>query len=310
VTPAETQLWNRILSRASRQSGEIARELLKAYRIIREQLSDAQLARLIEDGRLDAVIEAALPQRLLDSAFMPARDTIRNGIIDSVNLFAKDIPLGTRGIGVAFDSLSPYVIRGIRELESRVITTLEAETRETLRAFVENGLRDGIAPRAIARQVRSFIGLAPNQLQEVENFRAALEGRDGRDPFGYKLRDKRFDRTIEKGELSAEQIEKMTEIYRQKKIAWNAEVNARTAALDAQKLAQKLSWQAAIDQGIVDRDRLMKRWVGVMDSRERPEHVAMERETVPFDAQYSNGEDIPGSSTFNCRCISAYFLAP
>jgi hypothetical protein len=90
-------------------------------------------------------------------------------------------------------------------------------------------------------------------------------------------------------------------------VAFNAETNTRTLSLEAQKVGSALTWQDAIDRGVVDPSRLMKRWSGVMDSRERPEHVAMEGEVVRFDEPYSNGEDIPGISTWNCRCVSIMF---
>jgi SPP1 gp7 family putative phage head morphogenesis protein len=43
-----------------------------------------------------------------------------------------------------------------------------------------------------------------------------------------------------------------------------------------------------------------KTWSGVLDDRERDEHVEMEGETVGIDDVFSNGEDYPGEP--NCRC--------
>jgi len=30
---------------------------------------------------------------------------------------------------------------------------------------------------------------------------------------------------------------------------------------------------------------------------------------VPFGSTYSNGEDVPGESTYGCRCVSRVFVA-
>ena len=110
------------------------------------------------------------------------------------------------------------------------------------------------------------------------------------------------------GGLTEAQVEKMVDAYRRKMIAFNAETNARTATLDAFKLGQELSWQDAKDKGLLgERDVLVKQWKGVMDDREREEHIAMEGETVPIDSPYSNGEMIPGESTYNCRCLSIVY---
>jgi len=77
----------------------------------------------------------------------------------------------------------------------------------------------------------------------------------------------------------------------------------RTATLDALKKGQDLSWRDAIEKGVVV-GTLTKTWVTVHDDRVRPEHVAMDGQTVPFDAPYSNGQMVPGETDYNCRCIS------
>jgi uncharacterized protein with gpF-like domain len=46
----------------------------------------------------------------------------------------------------------------------------------------------------------------------------------------------------------------------------------------------------------------LKTWFGVMDERERDEHVALEGETVGIDENFSNG--IPYPSEPNCRCAA------
>jgi hypothetical protein len=191
----------------------------------------------------------------------------------------------------------------VRALDTKVVQTLKSDVVDVVRAHVENGLRDGVNPRVVARELGQVIGLAPNQEAAVRNFRKLLEAGDP-EALVRKLRDRRFDSTIRRGALGPEQIEKMTEAYRRRMIAFNAETNARTASLDSMRAGQRLSWQSAIDSGIVDGSRLVKRWSGVLDARERPEHVAMEGETVPFDQPFSNGEMTPGESTYNCRCIA------
>ncbi len=286
--------------------------VLKAFRLIRESLSESQLARIISTGNLDALLDAALRQALMDTAFQPVRDQIRRSVGQSVTYYAKQIaiPATLPGVTIAFDVLSPHVIDGIRSLETKVVGDLENDVRETVRAFVENGLRDGVGPRTIARDLRTVVGLGPSQLEQVQNFRDALTGQNGRSVADYTLRDKRFDRTIAKGDLTPEQVDKMVEAYRKKRIAQNAETVARTATLDAQKLGQHLAMQDAIQKGVYDPNRLVKTWRGVMDSRERDSHIAMEGDTVPWDQPYSNGQMIPGDTEYNCRCVSIYRQRP
>jgi uncharacterized protein with gpF-like domain len=92
-------------------------------------------------------------------------------------------------------------------------------------------------------------------------------------------------------------------------VAFNAETHARTAALDAQKLAQKLTWEQAVARGDVDGGRLKKRWTQIDRPTKRLEHIPLHGEVVPWDQPYSNGQMIPGESDFNCGCLSLFFLA-
>jgi hypothetical protein len=306
MTPAERAFWQRANRRAATQQPEIQQAMLRAFQIIRESLSDAELERIVASGAIDQLFVRVLTEAVLDRAFIPLRQRIRQATERQVKFAAADLP--GRGkvngqISVSFDVLNPKVIEAVRALDTKVVQTLKSDVVDVVRAHVENGLRDGVNPRVVARELGQVIGLAPNQEAAVRNFRKLLEDGDP-DALVRKLRDRRFDSTVRRGALGPEQIEKMTDAYRRRMIAFNAETNARTASLDSMRAGQRLSWQSAIDSGIVDGSRLVKRWSGVLDARERPEHVAMEGETVPFDQPFSNGEMTPGESTYNCRCIA------
>jgi len=312
MSPSERRLWAVVMRRAAVMNPELAASILAAFQILRDNLSDAELARALDLGFAEQIAAQIITAAAWNAAVQPVRDQIRRGIVQSVKYFQRDLPKpppAIRNLGVTFDYLSPKVIDAIRALESRVLTDLEASTRETVRAFIENGLRDGTGPITMARDLRSMIGLGPTQMQEVLNFRDALAGANGRSIRDYTLRNRVVDRLLAKGPLTPEQIDRYTEVYRTRRIAQNAETIARTASLDAQKLGNQLSWQDAIDKGIVDGDRTRKTWVGVMDDRERPEHVEMEGETVPFDEPFSNGQMTPGDDEYNCRCIARYWQA-
>jgi hypothetical protein len=109
------------------------------------------------------------------------------------------------------------------------------------------------------------------------------------------------------GGLTPAQIDKMAETYRKRFIAHNAETHARTIALDAQKHAQGLAWEDAIRRGVVNAEDLVDTWVAVGgpggDGRNRPEHLDMHGEQVPFGSPFSNGQVIPGETDYNCRCL-------
>lgn len=318
MSPADRSLWLAAMRRASQEQPQLALAILRALRVIADTLSEADLTAIIRSGNLDRLVATVLAQSTQDQAFGPVQERLRRATENSFRYFTKtSIPGAGKVNGslvVRFDYLSPAVVEATQTLETKVITGLSDTVAATLRTAVEQGLKDGVNPRTIARRIPGLIGLGPTQVQEVDNFRRALHGQDGRNPFDYLKRDRRFDATVQRavsGEqpLSDAQIEKMVDAYRTRRIALNTETAARTATLDAMKAGQHASWQTAIDKGVIGDGQLMRRWTGVMDSRERPEHVAMEGDTVPWGQPHRNGEMVPGESTYNCRCIDAIFVA-
>lgn len=277
----------------------------RAFQALRDRLTDTEILQAIQSGFIDRLFEKELNEQVMAQAFQPVRNLMRESVNKGVLYFAKELPVSkSKAVNFAFDSLSPDVVRAIQTLETRLITDLQDSVRETVRQRVQAGIEAGETHKAIAKDLRATLGLSPSQEESIRNYEKQLaEG--SKKALERKLRDKRFDKTVLKGNLSEEQITRMTDAYRKRSIAHNADTVARTAVLDAQKLGQKLSITQAIDQGIIT-GAMQKTWVGIMDEREREEHVAMEGETVPFESLYSNGEDVPGESTYNCRCISRF----
>lgn len=315
MTQIKAAYWLRIQRRAASYTPDIRAAMLQALKILADGMDEQSLARFISSGQLDKLIDEMLSDAKMNVAFSRAQKTINTALANSARTTSKDLPDGGKingRVSVTFNMLNPRHIDAIRQLDQTVLQKMKADVREVVRAYIENGLRDGVNPVAVARDLRSYIGLAPNQVEAVTNFQQMLITGD-REALTRALRDRRFDATLRKAlgqggtGLSTEQVKTMTDAYARRFTAFNAETNARTAALQAMKLGQQLTWQDAADNGLVDADRLMKRWVGVKDDRERESHLEMEGDTVPFRAPFSNGQMVPGEDEYNCRCVAYYF---
>lgn len=289
---------------------EVARRILRAWELIRTSMTEAELRAAIQSGGADALLNhiAEFEQRIYGAL----SGTIRTSTFETAQSMTRLTP---HGLDITFDQLNPRVTDAVRNLNTRVITTLNEQIRDTVRQHIDRGLQDGVSPREMSVGLRQVIGLAPNQELAVVNFERALRGQSDRSPLDYRLRDRRFDRTLSRvGQLSDEQVEKMVTAYRRRFVAFNAETNAHTAAMDSVKLGQKLAWDDAIARGDVEGGQLDKEWVVVGgpagDGRNRPEHLEMHGERVRYDQPFSNGQMVPGESDFNCRCIARYILRP
>jgi hypothetical protein len=279
---------------------DMASAILATIRELRKAVSTGDFLRAVELGHYLEKLEAILN----GPAFTPVRTEIRRAVQEAIRYQSADIPkppAGRQSVNVGFDILNPKHIDAIRTLETRVIQTLQQEQRDVIRAHIENGLRDGKGPRAVAKGIRDIVGLSKNQHQAVLNFRKALEEGDVSKALGYKLRDKRL--TVSEA-MTPAQINKAVDAYRKKFIAWHSDTVARTATLDALKKGQQLATQDAIDKGLLDPERLWKSWITVQVERVRDSHASMHGETVRFYATYSNGQTIPGETEYNCRCLS------
>jgi len=319
--------WLRVHARASALVPESTRDFLRAFDVLRAKLTGRQVEAWIAAGEVDRLIAYALKDADFAVAFSGYRARIQLVTRDAAAYFGKDIPgVPVKTVGVAFDYLNPRVVDAVRQLDTKMMQKLATETRQTVRDVIQAGLEAGAGPRTTAIALRDVLALAPNQLAAIQNYRDAVRFKGGlmseseraawieqgfdktRRALGYELRDKRFDGITKRGDLTTAQVDKMEAAYRARMIAFNAETNARTATLDAFKLGQDLSWKDAKEKGLLgERDVLVKQWKGVMDKREREEHIAMEGETVPIDSPYSNEEMIPGESTYNCRCLSIVY---
>jgi hypothetical protein len=312
VTTAERLFWARVRALTQRLQPSAASALLRSFDLIRASMSDADLAQFVRAGGVERLFSADAPlsAAAIERAILPVKLEIRTAIETAFGTFARDLP----GTAVGFNILNPRILDAVRTMETRVTARLVEDVQGAVRAYAEDALVRGAAPRELARHLREVVDLAPNQVRAVTNFRRMLESGD-REALSRQLRDKRFDATLRKvlgvdgKSLSPDQVEKMTEAYRRKMVAHNAEAQARTVTLQAQKAGQRMSWEDAIERGVVPRERLMKQWRTVRDSRVRPEHQEMEGEVVHFDAPFSNGQIVPGESDWLCRCLARYFLA-
>jgi hypothetical protein len=313
MTPAALAFWQRVQRRARDSTPAMAAALLRAFRVLRDNLSDEDLAALIASGNADAVV-AVFTDAILDRAFLPVRDRMRYATRDAVRYFVRDLPQQGKIDGVlavGFDQLNPKVIEAIQNLEGKILDPLKADVRETVRQVVTRGLIDGDAPSRVAADLRDAIGLSPSQEKWVSNLRTELEEGRFDDAARRELIDARFNlsKIADLSETQkATRIDTIVDAYRKSAISLNAETNARTAMLDSLKEGQRLSVVDAVDKGIYDPNNLFRQWIGVGDDREREGHLIMNDEIVPWDQPYSNGDTFAGEGDpWNCRCIDRFF---
>lgn len=330
MTQAEKVLRERIRRRVAGMAPGIVERELAAFALIRGSLTERELVAALDNGTIDALLERLLSDDALTGPFARLRAHIDAASLRAAETAVGDLPRQWRAV---FNVLNPIVIQAVRNLNDEALRRLTGDVRETVRQRMLAGIQAGENPRQTARGMRDVIGLAPRQEAAVRNFmdelrrgdrkalRRALAKGHFRTETGEVLKRRAHAggqglssrqlgtlmRDLGTRQLTEAEINTMAREYRKRLMAWNAEANARTIALNANKAAQRLAWENSIDVGAVDRARLQRTWIAVGgpagDGRNRPEHLDLHGTTVGFDERYPNGQLTPGETDFNCRCI-------
>lgn len=208
--------------------------------------------------------------------------------------------------------------RFINSYQANKVREITVSLQETIGEMVRIGVIEGKNPRLIAKEIRDSIGLTAKQQQAVNNFERLLRTQKS-EALTRALRDKRFDRSIvrainEKFDLTEDQIKRMTDRYKQRFINRRAETIARTEAIRLVSTGQNMFWQQAVNEGIVQREQVRRKWLPTYDGKLRDAHAAIPRmneDGVGMDEPFQSPLGpimFPGdpsasiANVANCRC--------
>lgn len=307
---------------AKKYEPKIRKALIKAFNELRTQESRASVEKALVEGGIDAVMrmfENISPK--IAAALGPVLD---EAIQSGSNLPLEMIPAAALAADATISLFNRYTVEFLERYKLNLINTISANTREAIRNALIADQVAGRNPRETARTFRNSIGLTPKQEQAVRNYRSYLENLDKR-ALERMLRDKRSDSTILRAiqnqkPLSPEQVDRLTNRYRERYIKYRAEVIARTEALRATSVGNRAAIDALINEGQVNVDIVRRFWVYTKDNRTRDPHrkvPSMNPNGVRLDQPYQTPlgplmypRDPRGTAanTVQCRCVERYKL--
>lgn len=211
-----------------------------------------------------------------------------------------------------------------------MIVEIIADQRIAAQETIAAGIEAGRNSRAVAldltgridstgRRSGGIIGLTSQQAGYVRSMRAELANLD-QNYFTRQRRDARFDGIVRKAIASGKppsqaDIDRITGRYSDRLLNLRGEMIARTEGLNGYRAGNMEAMRQLVDTGKVREDQISRVWSSVLDSRTRPQHVAMEDVTVhglsvpftmPDGSRLMHPGDIslgaPGSQTIACRC--------
>jgi len=310
VTAAERALFAAFERRAARLEPALRSAVLSAVQELAKGMTVGGMERYLKNGDIEGLLDEFLSAPAVSRAFYQARKVARQGVVQAATAATEGTP-ALRRINIRFDDLDPRVLEAVRTIETGSFAYYQGQVGDALRQAAERGLAAGVGPRKVAQGLVDTLGLTPHQEGVIANFEDALRSGNYTKALGYELRQKAFDGALKRAReagkpLTEGQIEQMTAGYRRRYKAFNAETQARTVALESQRIGGQLAWREAADE-LGPEYQVVKVWNATLDARTRDEHRIMNKSRAPLDVPYRNGDRWPGeSSPWNCRCVETY----
>ena len=233
---------------------------LKAVARMRELVPIGQLTELLEAGELTRILDLAGDLGLDAGARSALRDALLQASIGVAEATAAEF-------GLAFDIVNPYAVRWASQHAAETIQGISAETSQAVRDIIGRAIIEGNAPRVAARDIRRVVGLTQRDALAVDRFSQGM----GQAPNARSMADRMADRLLRR----------------------RAENIARTETMLAANRGQQAAWDAAADQGLIDRGA-RKVWIATGDRRTCPICRVLDGQTVGFADNFAITEQATG----------------
>lgn len=312
---------------------------LDAVYQIRDSITLAELARLIEAGRIDDAVRAVGLDpgkfRSMNATLVAAFEA--GGLATMATIPATVVTAGYR-LNIDFNVRNLRAEEWLRTYSAQMIREITESQQAAIRDVLVKGMEEGRGPRQVAgdllgrfnpktgRREHGLIGLTQTQIEWARNYARELATGDPA-ALTRKMRDTRFDAIIrraiaEKRGLTKAEALPIFRAYLHRALRVRAETIARTEMLAAFHASQQESYQQAIDAGQLTEAQVTKTWVSMRDDRVRfthDEHGGLDGTTVPFSGvfisprggvlRYPGDKQAPIAETVNCRCHLRYSVS-
>lgn len=189
------------------------------------------------------------------------------------------------------DRTDPRMTKWAQTRSSNLVTQVTKTTKDAIRKLIGEAYSEGRSVYDTARLLRTVVGPLDSSVGRIS--RAYGETVD-------LLRESGLSLTQAQDKATA-QAERMTG----RAVNQRAETIARTEIITAGNHGRLEAWTQAVDAGLLP-SNAHKEWVAFDPC---PECEELDGEVVPYDAEFSSGDDAPAAHP-NCRCAVVYVDDP
>ncbi|MBB6306222.1 phage minor head protein [Xanthobacter tagetidis] len=317
----------------------LQRMFLDAVYAMRDRAQIGLLAQMLERGDIEGAVRAVgldpVDFRGLEAGIATAFEA--GGRLTTTQIPGTKDPSGYV-LKIQFDVRAPEAEAFLRSHSAQQVVEINDDQRAMLRQHLTVAMEEGRNPRTVASEVvgkvnpatgrreGGVLGLASSQVEWVHSYEARLRSGDPAEmkkALEMTLRDKRFDKTVEKAiregsPIPAEKIDRMVVSYRNRALTYRSETIGRLEAMTALSEGRDQAWRQAIAKGQVRAEHLIKTWKTAKDEKVRGTHRVLEGKIVGFDEsflspsgamlRYPHDPKAPGYEIIGCRCTASYRL--
>ena len=243
IEKAPTLSYRTLHELADRFEPRVRKAFLEAVGRLQGSVTIRQLQEAVESRNVNRVIDL-LGWNQFDSGLRSMTDTLRAGIIEA-GILAGGSMVGVVGRDLRFDILNPASVSFIRQYEFDLIRSISEETRNGIRAIVQNAFEEGGHPYQQAREIRMLIGLTERQMNAVSNY---------------------WDTLLET-DMSATRAEELAMRYYGRLLNYRAKTIARTETIRAAGMGREALWAQAVEEGLLNPITTRRSWLVTPDDR-------------------------------------------
>lgn len=225
-------------------------------------------------------------------------------------------------VPIRFDLTNDRAVAAVRGTQMRLVREVTDMQRAVFRDIISEGVRLGLNPAEVARQLRASVGLTQYQEAMVRNYQNLLE-QGSAQALDRSLRDARFDPTVRRAldqgkSIPKGDVDRMVGRYRERLLDYRARTIARTEGNRAASAGVQAGFEQAAQRGFLEHSEVVREWQTRHDGRARESHIEMHGEkrglTEPFVSGDGNlllfprDPSAPAEDSVNCRCRLTYRL--
>lgn len=310
---------------------------LAAMQTATAAIDQAALLAALEGGD---VMRAVALFRMDQSTMFPVEDAIRGAYVAGGTAVAADLPKAVAG-KFGFNGRHYRAEEWTRRIGSELIAGIQADTLEAARVVITRGLSENTGLRAVARELTGavnnvtgkrdggIVGLDGPRLHRLEKVKVGMktpEGvrdlvmvhRDGSVSVRYKVNKDTENRILEayrKGEaVPAAQRQIAERQYSNALLKERGKTIAENETFTAQAAGRHEGFRQLSERD--DVESVEKTWIHGHSRQPRPDHLALDGETIPFDDLFEMGDgarlmhphDPAGGAehSIGCKCTLFY----